>query len=540
MQTRVRGHEVILQGLGISPGVSSGRICMANDARHRSLPTYTIQKTQVGREVERFHVAMAVAGRQLDDLIAKVSERVGPHEAAIFAAQKAVLQDPGVIRQILDAIDTEALNAEQAIDRVFGSYEIKLMAIENEVIRSRANDISEVRTRLLDVLGNTRPSLKCGQSGHCARGHHRIVAAVEVTPSMTVDLDAEHTLGFVSERGGRNSHAGILARSLGIPAVSGIDDLLAHINCGTEVIIDGDNGKVIIWPLPETVETYREREIETTRRFSVSEPISTLVVEANISVVRDAQIAMQRRTEGIGLYRTEFECMLSNEMLDEEQQYQRYKEVVSVLDGRPVTFRLFDFGADKPAPGRHIAVETNPCLGLRGSRYLLANRDLVRQQARAIARAAQHGPVRLLYPMIVDAPQFVLLRSIILEAIADLPPVSIAHGVMLELPSACLMADSILQEAAFASIGSNDLTQYLFGVDRDNHLVATDFQTDHPAFWSLIDTVLVAARRHGRPVGFCGEAATDPKVLRALMSRGISSVSVSPNGIARVRKIAKG
>ena len=532
-----RGTERRFSGLSICKGVAVARVCLFNERRHSNLPMYKVSGEGRDRERKRLEGAVAAVGAQLDVLIHDVAERIGPAESVIFRVQKLILLDDSVQREMKDAIETGDVNAEVAISRVLDLYETRIGDVDNEYIKERATDIGEIKRRLLDVLRNMNPSLQCADEEHCQRGRNRIVIADELTPRLTVELDTKHTMGFVTERGGPTSHAAILARALGIPAVSGIEGIHSLISCGTEVLIDGDAGEVVVWPTGTTLARYPTLSAGLGRPVPV-EPVTGLEVMANISLASEVSEAVAMRAEGIGLYRTEFEFIAAGRTLDEDEQFERYVSVVKAMNGRPVTFRLLDIGGDKAVPFLDLPEEPNPYLGLRGSRLLLARPELLRTQARALARASAYGPVSALYPMIVDREQFLAVKEVFLQSLSGLPAKDLRHGVMFEVPSACLEAREILEVADFGSIGTNDLIQYLFAVDRNNELVAGDYDPNKPALWSLVGGLVRAANEIGRPLSVCGEAVGNPELLGHFMSAGIRTVSVSARLIPALRVAA--
>jgi len=531
--------ETRFVGLPISGGTTVARVCLFNERRHSSLTAYRVEGDGLDREKNRVEQAVALASGQLDLVIENVSRRIGPAEAQIFEAQKAILADTVLVREILEAIDSQKLNAEAAVAQVLDAYESRLQEVADEYLRERASDIGEIRRRLLDVLADINPSLQCGDDQHCQQGRDRIIVAEELTPSLTVELDMDRILGFVTERGGRTSHAAILARALGIPAVSGIQGIHGLLSCGTELLVDGDAGEVIVWPRDETIARAKSDRRVAVRTPSPVDPVPGLTVMANISYAADVAQAVEHKAEGVGLYRTEFEFFAAGRILTEEEQLERYASVVRAMDGRPVCFRLLDIGGDKPAPFLDLPREDNPYLGFRGSRLLLGRKDLLRAQARALARASRLGPVDVMYPMIVDREQFVRLRGVFEEATADLPAGQLRHGVMFEVPSACLEARELLEAAQFASIGTNDLIQYLFAVDRNNELVADDYTPDRPVLWTVLGQIAAAAQTTGRTVSLCGEAASNVRLLPKLMKLGLTTLSVSPRFIPELRQAAK-
>ena len=407
--------------------------------------------------------------------------------------------------------------------------------MDNAYIRERASDISEVKRRLLDVLAGMNPSFQCANDFFCQKGKNRIVIAQELTPSLTMELNTDFIRGFVTDRGGVASHAAILARALRIPAVSGIPGIHDMIFCGTEVLINGDTGEVVIWPSKKTLEEYPDLQREVVEEMPVVEPVAGLKVLANLSLAKKVKEAVDYKAEGIGLYRTEFEFFAAGKILCEMEQYGLYLEVLKAMKDKPVYFRMLDLGGDKTADFLKLQKEQNPALGFRGSRFLLGHPELFRNQARALARASRNGRVHVMYPMVIDIEQFRKLKKTFEEATEDIPHGEIKHGLMFEVPSACLDAEEILKEADFGSIGTNDLIQYLFAVDRDNEFVAYDHHPDRKIFWHLIHHVAHAAKKHRKPLSVCGELASNPVYARKLMVAGIRAVSVAPRAIAGLR-----
>jgi len=307
------------------------------------------------------------------------------------------------------------------------------------------------------------------------------------------------------------------------------------LGCGTELLVNGDTGEVVIWPGDETIERVKSEQAVALRTPPSLGAVPGLTVMANISYAAEVARAVEHHAEGVGLYRTEFESFAAGRILTEDEQYQRYASVVEAMDGRPVCFRLLDVGSDKSAPFFDLPQEDNRHLGLRGSRLLLRRIDLLRAQARALARASVHGPVDVLHPMIADRQQFLTLKAAFQDAIAVVPSGRLRHGVMFEVPSACLQARELLEAAEFASIGTNDLIQYLFAVDRNNEHVAYDYTPDKPAFWWVLRPIAAAAQETGRMVSVCGEAASDVRFLPTLMEFGLTTLSVSPRFIVELR-----
>jgi phosphotransferase system enzyme I (PtsI) len=530
---RIERH---FKGTALSEGCAIARVCRSNEKRHSNLPIYRVSGEGVEREIERFHRARTVAAERIEQLRSRVEQQIGKAEAEIFVAQRMIMEDEALCTEIVGLIEKEQVNAETALSRTLDSYENRLLAMEDVYIKERATDCGEVKRRVLDELGHMQPALQCDED-NCHDGRQRIVVAVELTPGLTVDIDVEHTVGFVTERGGVNSHAAILARALGIPAVSGIHRIHERLSCGTEVLVDGTRGEVVVWPSEETITRAQAGIGSTMRGPEPVEAVPGLKVMANINMPTDIRAAHRMKAEGIGLYRTEFEVIAAERFFSEDELVERYLSVAESMAGLGVVFRLFDIGSDKTLPFMRIPFEENPALGWRGARLLLGKPELLRTQARALGRVSAGGRVHVLYPMIVDLEQFLDIRAQFLEAVADIPCGEIKHGVMFEVPSACLDARRILQEADFASIGTNDLTQYLFAVDRENEKVAADYDADRPVLWQLLESIARAGREAGKPISVCGELAGDPRYIERFVDLGLTTLSVSARRIPGVRKM---
>jgi phosphoenolpyruvate-protein kinase (PTS system EI component) len=310
------------------------------------------------------------------------------------------------------------------------------------------------------------------------------------------------------------------------------------VTCGTEMLLDGDTGEVILRPTADTVREH-DPAIHAAVPAIVPEPVESFSVMANIGRAAEVKDARGMKAEGIGLYRTELEFFAAGRLLDEDEQFTCYAAVAKAMGARPVYFRVLDVGGDKPLPLVEIPKEENPSLGLRGARFLLSHPELLRTQARALARVSLLRPIHVMYPMVIDLLQFRRLRKIFDEATADLPRGRIHHGVMFEVPSAIIEAREILAEADFGSIGTNDLVQYVFAIDRNNERVAAEYFFDRAVLWRLIEEMVRAAEHAGRPLSLCGELVADPKFTARLVSMGIHTISVSARHIPAVRRAAR-
>ncbi len=539
MDAAAAHREIRYEGLAISDGVALARVHVIEPHGEDKVPFYTLARKEIPAERARFATAQAMAAAQLDALVLEVTARVGAAPANIFTAQRIMLEDPALTGEIETLIAEEGINAEMATLKITSKYEHQLRTVENDYFRERVSDIVEIRQRLLACLRGAENPVPRQASLDLEFGDYRIIVAEELTASETVSLDTNRVAGFITERGGHASHAAILARALGIPAVSGIPHILDAIPHGQEVLLNGGTGEVVLSPGATTLRVYPAARRRGANPMHAVPPVDGICVHANISLSGETAQALAMLAEGIGLYRTEFEFLAAGRLLNEEEQYLRYSAVVRAMEGRPVSVRLFDFGADKEASFLDMDAEENPCLGFRGARLLLGRPDIFLPQARALARASVHGPVRVVYPMIVDVEQFLVLRERFIQSTADIPGTQLQHGVMFEVPSACVEAREIFEVAEFGSIGSNDLIQYLFAVDRNNERVAHDYSADKPALWRVLSTVALAAQDASRPLSLCGEMGGQPKYLPRLVELGIRTVSVSPRLIGLARMAAR-
>lgn len=535
---RTDRKEIRFKGLPISDGIAITKVCLFDDSHHHNISLHEASNIPADEEIIRIKSAAHIVGQRLDEIKSKVEKDIGSAEAEIFVAQKMILEDSSLNKQLYDMVRQKQHTAESAIIITFDQYESKLLEVDSEYIRQRASDIGEVKRRLLDALRDTSPGFKCEGKGTCQRGKNRIVATTELTPIITIELNFESVAGFITERGGMTSHASILARAIGVPAVSGIRGIFDTVSCGTEVLLNGYTGEVIVWPSEETKRKAHKMAVLEQPKDHIVEPVESLQVFANINLAQDVDEALAVKAEGIGLYRTEFELFSAGRLLTEDEETERYAYVVKKMEGKPVYFRMLDIGGDKNTQFFKLPIENNPYLGCRGARFLIAHPDIFRQQARALARVSQYGPVYVMYPMVVTLEQLLELKKMFAQAVADIETGTIYQGLMFEVPSACLRARELLEVSDFASIGSNDLIQYLFAVDRNNEMVAYDYDPDKPVFWDVIQILAEAARETGKPLSLCGELAGEPKYIGQLIELGLSMVSVSSRIIPHIRVAA--
>ncbi len=530
--------EIHLKGLGLSSGCAIGRVCLFNDGRHSDLPRYQIDSKRVRKEQVRIATACRIAKKRLDKLIKEVAEKIGDAESKIFAVQKMILCDETLIAEVNGYIADKQRNAEAAVEDVLTAHHKKLAEMDDDYIRARATDIRELKERLLDVLRNRKPSLK-PDAEKDSKIRNRIVVTRELSPALIVELDHELTIGFVTVTGGVHSHAAILARSKGIPAVGNLHDIEAQVSQGTKLLVNGETGEVVIHPSKRTVKQAVARYPVDQGTPEAVDPVADLKVLANINDPSDLEVALKMQAEGVGLYRTEFELLTAGRMLTEDELYKRYLSVRQRTEpDRKVVYRMFDVGKEKHLPFMNIPYERNPSLGWCGSRLLLDREELFETQARALARVSLRGAIHVMYPMIVDLNQFLEMRKRFNQYTSDIKKGDIKHGIMFEVPSACLQAGELFTQIDFGSIGTNDLFQYVFAIDRENENITQDYILDHPVFRNLIRHIADHAEHHSKPLSICGELDGEPSFTKKLISLGIHEVSVNARRIPVIRKAA--
>lgn len=531
--------DVVIKGIRLSPGVAVGRACFLSVPDSDGALPEDAEVDAHGEE-RRLLSALKWLGERIRELTGVSRERVGPEAAAVFEAHGMMLEDPILRDQLVRTIHRERILAETAVARHLESYEAQLRDSPHVHLQERADDIASLRRRLTSHLRAEVPVKACVAHDSCALGEcpghaEHVLIADELTPSLTLEADSR-TVAFVVSRGGPTSHAAILAQGLGMPAVGGVLEPLSSIPREALVVVDGNRGEVVLDPSPERLARYlREGRAS---RLRARPPVPGLRVLANIDGLGGARAALRVQAEGIGLYRTELEVMAEGRLLTEGEQTERYRGVLDAMAGHPVYIRLLDIGADKIGDWLKLPSEANPALGLRGARLLLAHPEVLRPQARALARAAADRPVHVVYPMVQDAEQLCQLRAAFEAAISDLPPARLSHGAMFEMPSACLAPEALFEVSDFGCVGTNDLIQYLFAADRDNLGMDHRALSRHPVLWEVLARLVGAAREAGRELSICGELAADPEVTRRLMDIGVEVVSTTPSAVAQVREAA--
>ena len=533
--------ETRLIGIPLSPGIAVGRPCFFHSLSDVSSPS---SSTVPGDEITRLRDSMKRIARQRAALAGETAVVLGWEHAEIFETHRLMLDDPTLQDQLVQVIGAEGCSAPEAVLHVLDRYQAELSASDSAYLQQRAADFGEIQQALLGDLNRTLACRHCSESvncgiEHCRLGNDHILVGEEIGASLPIETDS-HTTGFIVERAGANSHAVILARALHRPVVGKIPNLPDSIPAQAELLIDGDKGEVILNPSPDTLTRYRSTRSRNSRGVQQSSPVRGLQVMANISLSVQVGEALAAGAEGIGLYRTEMEMLAAGRPLGEDEQALRYSKVVKAMQGRPVYIRLLDLHHDKNAAWIANRQPSAAPPGRVCEHVLLAQPELLGNQARALARASTHGPVRVVYPMISTLEQFRKIRNVFDEAVNGLPTPELQHGVLFEVPAACLDATRIMQFADFGCIGTNDLIQYLFGMDRAvadvaNHRV---FECDD-VLWELINTLSRAASDLGKAMTVCGELAGNPDLTRRLLQCGITAVSANPANVAAIRRSVK-
>ncbi|MBC7897022.1 MAG: phosphoenolpyruvate--protein phosphotransferase [Cytophagaceae bacterium] len=541
--------ERVLTGIPASPGIVVGRVHLL----HWEVPDVThriIADEEIPEELERYRAAVAKAKTRLESVRARAEKHAGPEEAAIFEVQLHMLDD-GDINTRVEAYIHQNIGAEKAFDVVMLDWRQHFARSASPMMRERVGDLTDLHIRVLSIL--------LGLGDHdpvdLTAGANAILVTHDLTPSLTVQIDRESIAGIATDSGTRTSHVAILARSLGIPAVVGLRDATSRLRGDEVLVLDGSSGMLIVNPSDAEIATFRRRALMEAQdeaelqKLAGVEAVTTdgvhIVVRANVDLPDEAEAAARSGAEGVGLMRTEFLVLGRAAMPDEEEQYDEYVKVLKPFDGHPVVIRTFDIGGDK-LPVGGFPHEANPFLGWRAIRMCLDEADMFKVQLRALLRAAVHGDVRILLPLVVTLDEVRQTRQLLRECMQELEARGVTFkrdvplGVMIETPAAAVAVDSFLEEAEFFSIGTNDLVQYTLAVDRGNANLASRYTPLHPAVLRLIQRTAEVSQAHGLEVCVCGEMASEPLMAFALMGLGIRQLSVNPRSVPFVKRIIRG
>lgn len=536
-----------LKGTAASDGIAIAKTYLLVEP-DLSFQKKTVEDTDA--EKTRFHQALEKTKKELASIREHAAENMGEDEAKIFDAHQMLITDPELIQAIETTIVNEKQNAESALWAAAQTFIDLFEGMEdNPYMKERAADIKDVRKRVLShLLGVSFPD-------PTAIREKVILIASDLSPSDTAQLDKTYIQAFVTEKGGSTSHSAIMARSLEIPAVVGVNGILEKVKPGTLVIVDGTIGTVIVDPSEKEITRFENQQKEFLKERQgwaslVDEPSLTkdgkqVELAANIGTVKDLAGVKENGAESIGLFRTEFLYMDSSELPSEDSQYEVYKKVLAETDGKTVVVRTMDIGGDKKLPYLDIPEEMNPFLGYRAIRMCLNEEDIFRTQLRALLRASTFGKLAIMFPMIATLEELRKAKQILEEeknklveegkSISD----SIEVGIMVETPAAALLADHFAKEVDFFSIGTNDLIQYTMAADRMNEKVSYLYQPYHPSLLRLIKQVIDAAHKEGKWAGMCGEMAGDPVAVALLVGLGLDEFSMSATSILKIRNFLK-
>ncbi len=500
------------------------------------------------KEIRRFRAALSKAERKLHQIKNAVQKKAGERDAMIFQAQLAILRDPSAHEEVIRALREQKTTSEKAVRLLMKGFESKFRAISDP----GRDWVSEVR----DPWNLVLQALLLGEQKKLLGAEDRyILVTEELTPTIAMYLEKGRVIAVVSERGGKYSHGAILVRSFGIPAIAGISKATSRIRSGMTLIVNGDDGELWIEPSSEKVIEQRRRSREQAVRAQLiahraQEPLKSrngdrILVEANVESLRDLDQFDLSVVDGIGLLRTEFLFRERSEFPSEDEQVEIYRQALKSLKGKPVTFRTLDIGGDKPLPMLQTPKENNPSLGWRGLRLSLQWRDLLIVQLRALLRVSEFGPVRILLPMVTNLGEVRTVRELIDSLQQDLLGVkrgvkdSVPLGIMVEVPAAAYLLPHLKDLIDFISVGTNDLTQYLLAVDRDNPWVESLYEPFHPAMIRFLDELAKTARQCNIATSICGEMAGDPEAAMLFYAMGIRSLSMVPNRVAGVKALLR-
>ncbi len=526
--------QVVLPGVPASPGVAIGPTSFFKRSK------FVVEATAVDPDAEmlRLKEAIAAARGQLNDLYLGVKERAGEGQASIFLAHAEFLDDPDLEQAVESHIETGA-SAGRAWQQTIEERVAELRLVDDPLIAGRAVDLGDVGSRVLNFLAHRI------DEGPLMPTRPVILLAEDLTPSDTAGLDPAFVLGFCTAGGGPTSHSAIIARALGIPAIVGTGPALLNQSEGIEVILDGNRGNLYVAPNPGTLASARKAikamdEQRNAEKLRCYEPAlmtdgHRVEVVANIGHVEEAAQAVNAGGEGVGLLRTEFLFLDRKLPPSEEEQFIAYRAMAQALSNLPLIIRTLDIGGDKGAPYLDLPAEDNPFLGVRGIRLCLARPDLFRTQLRAIYRAAEFGLIRIMFPMVSTMEDLEAAKTIAAEVRWETGAIAVDIGIMIEVPSAVMMADELAQEVDFFSIGTNDLTQYALAMDRGHPILAKQADGLHPAVLRMIDHTVQAAKAAGKWVGVCGGIAGDPRGAAILTGLGVTELSVSIPSIAAIK-----
>ena len=531
-------------GKSVFAGVAIGKV-MLYDKGQQQVKRRKIEDTV--HEVARYQEACEKAKEELACLYDKALREVGESGAAIFEIHQMMLDDDDYIESVKNIIDTQMVNAEYAVAQTGDNFSQMFSAMDDEYMRGRAADVKDITERIINILMDSR-------KGGINSEEPVIVLAEDLAPSETVQMDKSKILSFVSEKGSVNSHTSILARTMGIPALIGVDIPLDESIDGHMGIVDGNNGCIYIDPDDETLEIMRKEQKKDSEKKELllqlkgKEDITLdgihIRLYANIGNIKDVVNVLNNDAAGIGLFRSEFIYLERDTYPTEEEQFSIYRKVAESMAGKPVIIRTLDIGADKQASYFDLGKEENPALGLRAIRICLQRPEIFKTQLRALYRASAYGNISIMYPMITSVSEVDRIKDIEQEVKEELSRdgISIGNpktGIMIETPAAVMISRELAKKVDFFSIGTNDLTQYTLAIDRQNSNLDEFYDSHHPAVLEMIRMVVENAHKEGIWAGICGELGADTTLTRELISMGVDELSVSAGKLLAIRKIIR-